>query len=152
MLHLREENERLKRGLLGQKAERLPKNDAQLSLISCKRSASPVADGGERTGEVCWAMRGAARQFEHDATEDVGVQDLLSLAFLEGLAPVRRGELEDAVAGPTGHQAEQVAHVREGLEFVEAAAGQERHEDGVGLASVVAADEEPVLPIMKSSP
>jgi transposase len=32
VLHLREENERLKRGLLGQKAERLPKNDAQLSL------------------------------------------------------------------------------------------------------------------------
>lgn len=30
--HLREENERLKRGLLGQKAERLPQNDAQLSL------------------------------------------------------------------------------------------------------------------------
>ena len=29
---LREENERLKRGLLGQKAERLPTNDAQLSL------------------------------------------------------------------------------------------------------------------------
>jgi transposase len=33
VLHLREENERLKRGLLGQKAERLPKNDAQLSLL-----------------------------------------------------------------------------------------------------------------------
>lgn len=32
LLHLREENERLRRGLLGQKAERLPKNDAQLSL------------------------------------------------------------------------------------------------------------------------
>ncbi len=32
VLHLREENERLKRGLLGQKAERLPKDDAQLSL------------------------------------------------------------------------------------------------------------------------
>ena len=31
--HLREENERLKRGLLGQKAERLPRNDAQLSLL-----------------------------------------------------------------------------------------------------------------------
>lgn len=29
---LQEENERLKRGLLGQKAERLPRNDAQLSL------------------------------------------------------------------------------------------------------------------------
>jgi transposase len=33
VLHLREENERLKRGLLGQKAERLPKSDAQLSLL-----------------------------------------------------------------------------------------------------------------------
>jgi transposase len=32
VLHLREEVERLRRGLLGQKAERLPKNDAQLSL------------------------------------------------------------------------------------------------------------------------
>jgi transposase len=33
VLHLREENERLKRGLLGQKAERLPVSDAQLSLM-----------------------------------------------------------------------------------------------------------------------
>jgi transposase len=32
VLHLKEENERLRRGLLGQKAERLPRNDAQLSL------------------------------------------------------------------------------------------------------------------------
>jgi transposase len=32
VLHLKEENERLKRGLLGQKAERVPRNDAQLSL------------------------------------------------------------------------------------------------------------------------
>lgn len=32
VVHLREENERLRRGLLGQKAERLPNNDAQLSL------------------------------------------------------------------------------------------------------------------------
>ena len=31
-LLLREENERLKRGLVGQKAEKLPQNDAQLSL------------------------------------------------------------------------------------------------------------------------
>jgi hypothetical protein len=33
VLHLREEVERLKRGLLGQTAERLPKDDAQLSLL-----------------------------------------------------------------------------------------------------------------------
>ena len=32
ILHLKEENERLRRGLLGQKAERLPRNDSQLSL------------------------------------------------------------------------------------------------------------------------
>jgi transposase len=32
LMLMREENERLKRGLLGQKTERLPKNDAQLSL------------------------------------------------------------------------------------------------------------------------
>ncbi len=32
VLHLREQNERLQRGLLGQKAERLPQNDAQLTL------------------------------------------------------------------------------------------------------------------------
>ena len=32
VLHLREENERLKRGLLGQKAERLAKHDAQLTM------------------------------------------------------------------------------------------------------------------------
>ena len=32
VLLLQEQNEKLKRGLLGQKAERLPKNDAQLSL------------------------------------------------------------------------------------------------------------------------
>jgi transposase len=32
VMHLKEEVERLRRGLVGQKAERLPKNDAQLSL------------------------------------------------------------------------------------------------------------------------
>src|SRR5919109_3601601 len=90
-------------------------------------------------------MRGTARQTEDDATEDVGVEGLLSLGFLHGLAPVGRRELEDAVAGPAWKQAEQVAHVREGLNLVQAAAGQQRHEGRVDLAAVVAADEEPVL-------
>jgi transposase len=40
VLHLKEENERLKRGLLGQKAERLPQNDAQLSLSLLSLSLS----------------------------------------------------------------------------------------------------------------
>jgi transposase len=44
VLHLREENERLKRGLLGQKAERLPKNDAQLSLLMLGLALGGEAD------------------------------------------------------------------------------------------------------------
>jgi hypothetical protein len=52
---LQEENERLKRGLLGQKAERLPKNDAQLSLsilgVMLGDSTSPAADQTEPEAE-----------------------------------------------------------------------------------------------------
>lgn len=47
VLHLREENERLRRGLLGQKAERLPKNDAQLSLLMLGLALG----GGSNTSE-----------------------------------------------------------------------------------------------------
>lgn len=48
VLHLREENERLKRGLLGQKAERLPRNDAQLTLaILAMAMGGPSAGPGE---------------------------------------------------------------------------------------------------------
>ena len=90
-------------------------------------------------------MRGTSHQAEDDATEDVRVEGLLSLAFLEGLAPVGGGELEDAVAGPARKQAEQVTDVRQGLDPVQAAAGQERDEGGVDLASVVAANEEPIF-------
>jgi transposase len=52
VLHLREENERLKRGLLGQKAERLPQNDAQLSLaILAMAMGAPSAGQGEAAVE-----------------------------------------------------------------------------------------------------
>jgi transposase len=44
VLHLREENERLKRGLLGQKAERLPRSDAQLSLAILSLALGGGAD------------------------------------------------------------------------------------------------------------
>ena len=39
-----EENEHLKRGLLGQEAERLPKNDAQLSLAILDLGLGAEAD------------------------------------------------------------------------------------------------------------
>lgn len=51
---LREENERLKRGLLGQKAERLPKNDAQLSLAVLGMmlgNGEETADSEDETSE-----------------------------------------------------------------------------------------------------
>src|SRR5262252_8199237 len=35
-------------------------------------------------------MRGTARHTEHDATKNVGVEGLLSLPFLRGLAPLTR--------------------------------------------------------------
>ena len=38
---------------------------------------------------------------EDDATEDIDVESLLSLALLEGLASVHRGEFEHTMAGPT---------------------------------------------------
>ena len=54
--HLREENERLKRGLLGKKAEKLPQNDAQLSLAILglmlgggEEPAPPPSDEEEET-------------------------------------------------------------------------------------------------------
>src|SRR6185312_1728922 len=90
-------------------------------------------------------MRGTTGQTEDDATKDVRVEGLLSLAFLEGLAPVGGSELEYAVSGPALEQSGQISHVREGLDLVEAAGGQQRHAGRVDLASVVAADEEPVL-------
>src|ERR1022692_630161 len=90
-------------------------------------------------------MRGTARQTEDYATEDVRVEGLLSLAFLEGLSPVGGSELEDAVTGPAREEAEQIPHVGEGLDLMQAAAGQKRHDGRIDLASVIATDEEPVL-------
>ena len=62
------------------------------------------------------------REPEGDATEDVGVESLLSVALLEGVVPVRGRELEEAVLGPAGQEAEQVAQVGVGLEAEHAAA------------------------------
>jgi transposase len=47
VLLLQEQNEKLKRGLLGQKAERLPKNDAQLSLAILQLALNGPADSAD---------------------------------------------------------------------------------------------------------
>jgi hypothetical protein len=53
---LREENERLKRGLLGKKAEKLPQNDAQLSLailgLMLGGGEEPAPPPAEEEGET----------------------------------------------------------------------------------------------------
>jgi len=90
-------------------------------------------------------MRLAAREPEDDATKEVALEGLLSLALLEGLLPVGGRELEDAAQRPAWQKAEEIAHVCERLDLVQAAAGEQGHEGGVDLAAVVAADEEPVL-------
>src|SRR6266404_4681119 len=84
------------------------------------------------------------RQPEGDATEHVGVESLLSVALLEGVAPERGRELEEAMLGPARQEAEQITQVGVGLDTEHAAARDERHEDGVRLRAVLAADEEPV--------
>ena len=68
---LREEIERLKRGLLGQKAERIPKNDAQLSLAilglleagkSLAETPAPAHETAEETETITYERRKPARR------------------------------------------------------------------------------------------
>lgn len=56
---LREENERLKRGLLGQKAERLPKDDAQLSLaiLGLLGAGEPPATPPPETEKIAYERK-----------------------------------------------------------------------------------------------
>jgi hypothetical protein len=56
------------------------------------------------------------------------------------------------VLRPARQQAEQVAHVAERLDPLQAAAREEGDEGGVHLGPVVAADEEPVLPAHDLAP
>ena len=77
--------------------------------------------------------------------EDVGRKGLLSFGLLKGLLPELGAEFDDSVSWPALSEDEQVAQVGPGLDAVELAAGHERDEVGVPIATVVAADEEPVL-------
>jgi hypothetical protein len=59
-----------------------------------------------------------------------------------GLVPVERRELEERVFRPLRQEAEDVAEIRPGLDGEELAAREERREECVDGAGVVAADEE----------
>jgi hypothetical protein len=64
-----------------------------------------------------------------DATEGVRGQLLLSFGLLEGLLPIDRCEFEQALPGPAGDQAQQVAQVDERLDAMQSGAGQQKDED-----------------------
>src|SRR6187549_987798 len=89
-------------------------------------------------------MGGSGRRRKNDPTEDVGSQLLLSFDLLEGLLPIGGREFQQAMPGPAGDEAQQVAEVGERLDAVQPGTGEERDEDGVHEGPVVAADEEPV--------
>ena len=77
-------------------------------------------------------------ELEDRAPHDMGGEPLLSFGLLEGLLPVAGGQLEDAVLGPAGQQAEQVAEVGFGLDFVQVAAGDQGRAERVDLGPVIA--------------
>jgi hypothetical protein len=70
-------------------------------------------------------MGGSGRRRKKDPTEDVGSQLLLSFGLLEGLLPIGGGKLQEAVPGPAGDEAQQVAKVGERLDPVEPGAGKQ---------------------------
>ena len=69
-----------------------------------------------------------------------------------GSEPVLRGELDVAVLGPVGQDAEDVAEVLLGVEPVQVGGGDEGQQAGGAGRVVIAADEEPGFSIMQSSP
>ena len=82
---------------------------------------------------------------EGEAAEVVRVERGASLREVSRGGPVDRRELEEAMLGPRRQEAEEVADVRPRLDAAEAAAGEQRREQRVDGAALVAADEEPVL-------
>jgi hypothetical protein len=92
--------------------------------------------------------RGADRRQRELAElgDELGRDEVLSSP-----GPVARRELEVALAGPVGQDAEEVAQVGLGVELVEACGRDQREQVAGGLGVVVAADEEPGLPAMPSS-
>jgi len=81
---------------------------------------------------------------QRNLTEDVLSETALSVVVLESLLPVGGSELEDAGSGPRGKEAEEVAEIGPGLDFVDAKAGEQGDEGRVGLGTVLAADKHPV--------
>src|ERR1041384_2568909 len=90
-------------------------------------------------------MSSSASESEESATEGVLCEPPLSFFLLESLLEVGGGELEDSGFRPVGEQVEQVAKVAPGLQPVQLAAGDQRHESGVGGGPVFGAHEYPVF-------
>ena len=83
---------------------------------------------------------------QHDLTEDVGSQPLLSVVLLAGLLPIDRCQLEEPTLLPVRQENQQVSKISPRLDAVHLAARQQRHEHRIGLWPLVAAHEASVLP------
>jgi RNA-directed DNA polymerase len=111
-------------------------------------AARVLKDGIRSTKRVprsAWISRASAARGEREASEGVGVEQGLDAFEGAGLIPVEGSEVEQTVLGPTREQAEDVAQVRPWLDIAESAAREQRGEEGIDGAGVVAADKEPVF-------
>ena len=91
-------------------------------------------------------MDGMDVEAERNAPEDVGVEELLSIAVLESLCPIGGSELESAPVRPARQEAQEIAQVAGRLDVVQSTAGEQRNEGGVDVAGFVAAKEKPIFP------
>ena len=90
-------------------------------------------------------------QAEGGAPEDIRGEPLLSVFILKGLLPVDGGEVQVAANRPARQETEEIAQVGPGLDVVELAAREQRHEGRVDVAAVVTADKQPILSLMARS-
>ena len=97
------------------------------------------------------AARSSAAGVGREAAERVGAEEPPNLFSLARLVPRDGRKLERAVLGSLREQAEDVAQVRPGLDVAGTATREQRREERVDGAAVVAADEEPVFATMRRS-
>jgi hypothetical protein len=73
------------------------------------------------------------------------VEEYTDIVALTCLGPSDGREVEEAMVWPAREQAEDVAQVRPWFDAAESTAGEQRGEEGVDRAPLVAADEEPIF-------
>jgi len=97
----------------------------------------------ETRPSVC-RERSVAR-VEREFSERILLEERLHVGALTRFVPGDGSEIEETMLGPAREETEDVAQIGPRLDVAESAAREEGGEEGVDGATVVAADEEPVL-------